>query len=253
MVFYFTATGNSLYVAKQLFENPISIPQLKTGCSFEDSTIGIVCPVYCGEVPKIVLRFLKDTKFKTDYLYMVLTYGKDDSDSAEFTFRQCKQFGLCFDYIATVKTVDNYLPAFDMAEETKIDKGSQARISEVIGDIKNRKREIPPATDAGRRLHKQVAAMNRIFPSFNNGSALKITEKCSGCGICERVCPIGNISIAGGKAARKSKKCEFCLACAQNCPSGAILLKKERNPNARYRNKSITLEEIITANNQRKD
>ncbi len=28
MVFYFTGTGNSLYVAKRLEENPISIPQV---------------------------------------------------------------------------------------------------------------------------------------------------------------------------------------------------------------------------------
>ena len=28
MVFYFTATGNSLYVAKKFDENPMSIPQM---------------------------------------------------------------------------------------------------------------------------------------------------------------------------------------------------------------------------------
>lgn len=28
MVFYFTATGNSLYVAKQLERDPVSIPQI---------------------------------------------------------------------------------------------------------------------------------------------------------------------------------------------------------------------------------
>ena len=32
MVFYFTGTGNSLYVAKQLEENPISIPLAKQLC-----------------------------------------------------------------------------------------------------------------------------------------------------------------------------------------------------------------------------
>lgn len=28
MVFYFTGTGNSLYIAKQIEETPISIPQI---------------------------------------------------------------------------------------------------------------------------------------------------------------------------------------------------------------------------------
>lgn len=56
MIFYFTATGNSLYVAKKLSENPISIPQVKQGSSFEDDVIGIVSPVYCGEIPKARYR-----------------------------------------------------------------------------------------------------------------------------------------------------------------------------------------------------
>lgn len=30
MVFYFTATGNSLYAAKKLSPNPVSIPQTAT-------------------------------------------------------------------------------------------------------------------------------------------------------------------------------------------------------------------------------
>ncbi len=50
MVFYFTATGNSLYVAKCIDEYPASIPQIiKNSSIYSDSQIGIVCPVYCGE------------------------------------------------------------------------------------------------------------------------------------------------------------------------------------------------------------
>lgn len=253
MVFYFTATGNSLFVAKRLSENPISIPQVQSGSVFEDETIGIVCPVYCGEIPKIVLNFLKSSKFKADYLYMVLTYGKDDSDSAEYTFGQCRDFGLKFDFIATLKAVDNYLPAFDMNEEKKIDKKINSQLSKILSDLESRKKFILPATDAGRKLHRQVALMNRLFPSFNNGSALSVTDKCNGCGVCEKVCPTGNFTVKDKKAQRKSKKCEFCLACIQNCPSNAIALKKERNPKARFRNENISLEEIINSNNQRKD
>ena len=44
MVFYFTGTGNSLYVAKQIEEEPLSIPQvMQTGNSeFTSDSIGIV-------------------------------------------------------------------------------------------------------------------------------------------------------------------------------------------------------------------
>ena len=161
MVFYFTATGNSLYVAKQLDESPISIPQVKSGTTFEDDTIGIVCPVYCGEIPKIVFRFIRDTKFETDYLFLILTYGMDATDSAEFTFHQCKKQGVLFDYITCIKMVDNYLPAFDMSAEKQMDKKIAEQLSAITADINNRRKGFSPATGAGRKLHKQVAFMNK--------------------------------------------------------------------------------------------
>ena len=253
MILYFTATGNSLYVAKQLSENPISIPQVKSGAVFKNDTIGIVCPVYCGEIPKAVLNFIKNSKFESEYMFLILTYGMDETDSAEFTFNQCKEFGVEFDYIACIKMVDNYLPAFDMAAEKQIDKKISEQMSVIITDINSRKKGVPTATDAGRKLHKRVAMMNKIMPSANNGSALKITDKCVGCKICEQVCPIGNIVVLTNYAQRLNKKCEFCLACVHNCPNNANTLKRERNPNERYRNENVTLEEIIGANNQRKD
>lgn len=253
MIFYFTATGNSLYVAKQLSKNPISIPQVKSGMSYKDVTIGIVCPVYCGEIPKTVFDFIRNTRFETEYLFLILTYGADESDSAEFTFNQCQKIGVLFDYIACIKMVDNYLPAFDMAAEKKSDKRISEQLSAIIKDIDGRKKGFPMPTDAGRKLHKRVAMMNKIIPSVNNGSTLKITDKCVGCKICEKVCPIGNIIVLTDYAQRLNKKCEFCLACIHNCPNHAIALKRERNPSERYRNENITLEEIINANNQRKD
>lgn len=253
MIFYFTATGNSLYVAKQLSEKPISIPQIKSDMIFKDDIIGIVCPVYCGEIPKAVFNFIKNTKFETEYLFLILTYGMDATDSAEFTFNQCKKQGVQFDYIACIKMVDNYLPAFDMASEKKVDKQIPEQLSAIIKDIDGRKKGFPMPTVAGRKLHKQVAMMNKIMPSFNNGSALKITNKCVGCKICERVCPIGNIIVLTDYAQWLNKKCEFCLACIHNCPNNAIALKRERNPSERYRNENVTLEEIVKANNQRKD
>ena len=56
MVFYFTGTGSSLYVAKRLEENPISIPQVmrQENMTFAADSIGVVSPVYGHEVPSMV-------------------------------------------------------------------------------------------------------------------------------------------------------------------------------------------------------
>ena len=44
MVFYFTGTGNCLYIAKQLEAQPVSIPQVihQENLHFCDKSIGIV-------------------------------------------------------------------------------------------------------------------------------------------------------------------------------------------------------------------
>ncbi len=250
MVFYFTATGNSLYVAKQFDDNPISIVKTQKNATYKDENIGIICPTYCGEIPKIVFNFIKNSKFNTPYLYLILTYGMSESDCPEFTYDQCKKVSVTFDYISFVKMVDNYLPAFDMAKEKKIDKDIPSQIERIRREIESRKKDIPVANDEGRKLHKQVTLMNKLFPAANNGSFLKITDKCNGCGICAKVCPLDNFEITNGKAKRIKKKCEFCLACIHHCPNKAISLKPDKNPNERYINKYISLDEIIKSNCQ---
>lgn len=180
MVFYFTATGNSLYVAKCIDEYPVSIPQaIKNSSIYSDNQIGIVCPVYCGEIPNTVKEFLKESKFDTKYMYLILTYGNSASDCPEFTYNEFKALGINFDYIDTVHCVDNYLPVFDMAEEKKIDKDTDVQIAHIIKNIRLMKKGVPTATDADRKLHKQVATLNKFIPSFNNGKMIKITENVS--------------------------------------------------------------------------
>lgn len=48
MVFYFSATGNSMYVARQIEKDPISIPQaIHSGNQeYVADSIGIVAPIY---------------------------------------------------------------------------------------------------------------------------------------------------------------------------------------------------------------
>lgn len=236
----------------KISDKPISIPQaLKHGeFTFNDEKIGIVCPVYCGEIPHIVFEFIKKSQFNAEYMYMILTYGNDETYSAEFTYNQCRKLHVDFDYIACVKMVDNYLPVFDMNEQKAMDKYIDAQLKTILTNIDNLKQEISPSSPGGRKLHARVAKMNKIMPSLNNGTALKIkADKCTACKICSQVCPIGNI-IVTSSAKRLRKKCEFCLACIHNCPQNAISLKMDKNPNARYRNENITLEEIIKSNNQ---
>ena len=56
MLFYFTATGNSLYAAKQFDNDLFSIPQEmnQVNRKYRAEKIGIVCPLYEFDLPSIV-------------------------------------------------------------------------------------------------------------------------------------------------------------------------------------------------------
>ena len=83
MLFYFTATGNSLYVAKNIDEEVFSIPQelKKEERNYKSNKIGIVSPVYAGELPNTVRKFIESSKFETEYFYLLLKQLKIAKDN----------------------------------------------------------------------------------------------------------------------------------------------------------------------------
>jgi NAD-dependent dihydropyrimidine dehydrogenase PreA subunit len=51
-------------------------------------------------------------------------------------------------------------------------------------------------------------------------------EKCSGCGMCQQVCPHHVFKMETGKAVIQNRDgCMECGACARNCPAGAITVR----------------------------
>jgi Fe-S-cluster-containing hydrogenase component 2 len=46
--------------------------------------------------------------------------------------------------------------------------------------------------------------------------------RCTGCGACVEVCPVGAIALVDGKAHVDEKLCTGCGACVDACPEGAI-------------------------------
>ena len=137
MLFYFSATGNCLHVARNLDDNPLSIAQelKKDERVYQDETMGLVSHIYGGELPTIVQDFIATSTFQTDYFYVVLTYGNLDTAAAEWTYYFAKSHRVNIDYIGTIKMVDNYLTAFDMNEQMAIDKHEDEQIRQVKANI----------------------------------------------------------------------------------------------------------------------
>lgn len=152
MVFYFTGTGNSLHIAKQIEEKPISIPQVihSERQEFSADSIGIVTPVYGHEVPPMVKAFLKNAVFHTDYFYMILTYGNRHGGAAELAKKLCDECGIAVHYINVIVMVDNWLPSFDMNEQKKLDKHIEENMAAILADLAARRNRIAEVTDTDR-------------------------------------------------------------------------------------------------------
>ena len=220
--------------------------------TFQAETIGVVCPVYGHEVPAMVKEFLKKTSFQTDYFYMVLTYGNRHGGAVELARELCRSCGIEPAYMNVLLMADNWLPSFDMEEQKRLDKNVEGQLAAIREDVRARRRLIAPVTDSDRAAHQEFLSRMSQMPEDAWQHLLLVTEDCVGCGICERVCPSGSIHVTDGKAVHTPGKCQTCLACIHACPHRAIQLTvPEKNPEARYRNEHVTLEEIIRSNSRK--
>ena len=269
IIFYFTGTGNSLYIARQLAgENAelLSIPQMvKRGkYEFEADEIGIVYPIYGHMPPYMVRQFIQKAKLKAEYKFAVLTYGARKCDAVEIWDRISRKADNAFDYINTIIMVDNWLPNFDMNEQLKIDKHIPENLQKITADINSRQHWHEPVTEEERQQHQGFMQRSGLDPEvgflMKSEKFFTVTDVCIDCGICTYVCPRGNYELTS-RGVKTSGDCEFCFACIQNCPQKAIQFIKqedgsfpdgtEKNPNARYRNEHISLIDLKRANNQK--
>lgn len=249
LIFYFTATGNSLFVAKQLSDSPISIPQelKKDKLAYEADEIGFVFPDYAAAVPKIVQKFIKTASFKAPYIFSVITFGNASVNVAEWWNDYATVSGVKNNYIQPILMVDNYLPVFDMNQQMSIDKKTDENLAKIIEDITAHKDFIPVA-EMGFFNKDMLKNMQEQHFSMTSERLLVLKkDRCTQCLTCADVCPHLNFSVVNEEL-KIQGECEYCLACVQNCPEKALTLQRERNPEARYRHPKITLEEIIKSN-----
>ena len=258
MVFFFTATGNSLYVAKQLDEECFSIPQEtnKANRHYKAERIGIVCPLFEFEIPKLVKEFIRDSEFETNYFYIVITYGMHHGGVAQRTQAWLESIGKAAAYINTIIMHDNALIVFDMNQQRSVEGEKQvdAHISEIKNDISANKSMIQqPSTDEIDFYEHFVEWIRQSGPMYTF-PLYRVTDGCKSCGLCTLVCPKGCVRLEAGRPIYDYTRCANCMACIQACPTKAIQFAtvKEPNPDARYRNPNIALNEIIQANQQRK-
>ena len=75
MIYYFSGTGNSKWIAEQLALKTSDIAINLIDCSdvlsMDSQTIGVVFPVYAWGVPEVVAEFVKKLRGKPEFIFAV--------------------------------------------------------------------------------------------------------------------------------------------------------------------------------------
>ena len=248
-ILYFTSTGNNLYIAKKLGGELLSIPQLIKNNRFdiEDESIGIIFPVFYANAPKIVREFIEKARFKTDYLFLIASYGSDgDQNAFKILKKAFNKKGMKVNYTNSVLMVDNYLPMFDMKEEKEIkdDSDIDSQIEIIKKDIESRKE-----FHLNKKSFTDVPFIEKVLEStMTKRFHIIVGDGCSDCKVCSRICPKGNIDLSGEKPVI-GDDCLFCLGCVHHCKENVFTINNEKNSEERFSNPHIKVSEIIKSNN----
>jgi flavodoxin/NAD-dependent dihydropyrimidine dehydrogenase PreA subunit len=253
MVFYFSGTGNSFWVAKEIAD------------TFEDSVISIadelnnpdndfnynlkneekvffVFPVHSWGPAVLVKDFVKKIKFVNynyNKIYCICVCGDNCGYTSKIMDKILRKNGITITKSYSVQMPNNYILMSGFGvdnENVKNNKLKQAPelIDKITADIKNSGNlEMYTIGD------KPFLKSNIVYPLFKKFAIKRnkfhITKACISCGLCEKICPTKTIKLVNQKP-QWGKKCVQCTACIHRCPAKAIEYGNITQTQGRYVN-----------------
>ncbi|MBQ9630949.1 MAG: flavodoxin family protein [Treponema sp.] len=193
MIYYFSGTGNSKYVAEKLAEYtkdsihfiPTVFDKMEDDLYIQEGeVIGIVFPIYVWAVPEIVQEFLSHVHVhEKAFSYVVCTCGLEAGAALQelkkvFPVKSAYSLIMPENYVVLFKTEN------DERIREKINIASQ-KIPKIAQEINSRK-EVYDVKEGHASLFKTLA-LNKIFSLVGMNSAFfSVEDTCTSCGLCEK-------------------------------------------------------------------
>lgn len=235
MIFYYSGCGNSHFIASELAaglgESLSFIPDLqKQGITSYDiaegEAVGFVFPIYAWGAPPLVDEFVSRTAWKGTpaNVWFACTCGDEQGLTYDLFRDTLAKAGLTLKAGFCFQMPETYLamPGFhlDTAEgaDAKI-AAARAKLPKVIEQI----RACEQIRDeiVGSMPKFKSGAIRKGFCMYMSDKKYRATDACTGCGICAKGCPLGNISIVDGRP-KWNGNCTQCMSCYHHCPAHAI-------------------------------
>jgi ferredoxin len=248
-IYYFSSTGNSLVVAKDLakgLDNAELIP-INRALKMPDATayeiVGLVYPVYMFGLPLIIAEFLGTLKINPGaYIFSVTTLGGLKGRAHSLAKEILKKRGMSLASGFSVIMPGNYVPlygAFSKGRQDKMFARQKIKTQQILDFVRRKKHGV---------MEEKPFLLNLLLYTlfYKVGSAqiplsakgFWITETCTKCGLCAKICPVGNIQMQNGKPFWLTH-CQHCMGCLQWCPVEAIQYKKLTLGKKRYHHPDI--------------
>jgi Pyruvate/2-oxoacid:ferredoxin oxidoreductase delta subunit len=260
-LYYFSGTGNSLWAARALAEQlddttatPMVLAMAEGETSPVEDRVGLVFPVYMYRMPHAVVRFVERLQTRAP-VFAVVTMGGDSGDLFAVMKRAFDERRLKLTYAATVKMQSNYIPFGGAPDDAKLEEGfaaAAARVAEIAAEIARGEERLDLSHSVVRaKVHPGLLYKLGYKFAAQTDKSYRVDEGCDGCGICDLVCPVDNITMVDGKPTW-NQKCEQCMACLQWCPQEVIQVKDKTRGMRRYHHPEVKTKDIVAQKRRKK-
>lgn len=253
IIFYFSGTGNSLKVAKEVSASFASCELVSMACNAnyildgDYERVGFIYPTYFTGIPKKVRDFatqLKVNQNKDTYYFALTTYGGTVGNGTSDLRVILQKKNIQLQYEPSLKMVDNYVMFFKMPKDPSVrTKQAEDDLKPIIKNIQAKKQT------SQKSVNPLFSVFHKVFMNnvHEKDKHFKVADSCISCGLCADVCPVKNIKMKNGLPEYRHQ-CEQCLACLHFCPEQAINYRKGTQKNGRYTCPGISAQELQESN-----
>jgi len=235
VMFYFSGTGNSKYVAEQFCENmKAACHSIEEVADFEkiihaEDVIGFCYPVYMSRVPRIMREFVAQHMDALNGKKLIifctqLLLSGDGTRAFAALFPKNHINVIYTEHFFMPNNVNNVfiLPSTSDKSIQKCTKNAKRKLKSVCLNIENgiiKKRGFNP-------LSRGLGLIQGVFMSQTESLAnksVKVNDDCTKCGICVNICPTRNLVLENERI-KHNHNCTMCYRCMNKCPKMAITM-----------------------------
>lgn len=241
MIFYFSGTGNSLYIAKKLAKETgdtivdMAVDQNEAHEFHlkENEPVAFIFPVYCYTLNDVVMDYVKNLKITGNgYTYAIVTCGGSIGGTGGLLKSELQKRGIILNQVYPLVMPDNAVFYYNVVDQNRAKEILTETDQKFVSILERIQKH-----EAGKNsLGVMGKALRPLYHLMSSTKRFSVTDACIHCGKCEKNCPEQAINMKDGLPVWEKSHCVMCSACINRCPVEAIQYGKGTNKRNRYQN-----------------